>query len=85
MREPVMARGRYVVAGILLVIPIIVFLAVPFYNVKNPEVGGVPFFYWWQTLWLGLSAVLFIIAALLIDWGDKEVEEGAGGLITDGR
>lgn len=63
---------RYVVAGILIVIPFIVFLDIPFYDVDKPVLAGLPFFYWWQTLWLGLSAVLFIAAALLIDWGRKE-------------
>lgn len=65
-------KAAFVVAGILIVIPFVVLLAIPTYNVVQPEVGGIPFFYWWQTLWLGLSAVLFLTAALLIDWDRKE-------------
>jgi hypothetical protein len=63
---------RYLAAGILLVIPFIVFLAIPFYNVSTPAVAGLPFYYWWQTLWLALSAGLFVAAAYLIDWGRQE-------------
>ncbi len=68
-----MANGRLVAAGVLIVIPLVVFLAIPFYNTTSlPSVGGLPFFYWWQTLWLGLSALLFIAAAILIDWDRTE-------------
>jgi hypothetical protein len=64
---------RMVVAGILLVIPLVVFLDIPSYNRETPELAGLPFFYWWQILWLALSAGLFVVAAILIDWnGQRE-------------
>ncbi len=62
-------KPRYIVAGILIVIPITVYLSMPTYDKATPALGGLPFFYWWQTLWLGLSALLFLVAAVLIDWG----------------
>jgi hypothetical protein len=42
----------------LLALPWI-FLAFPFYySTQNPQVAGFPFFYWYQLLWVLISAVL---------------------------
>jgi hypothetical protein len=27
------------------------------YNFTNPSIGGMPFFYWWQLLWIAGVAV----------------------------
>ena len=62
-------NARHVLAGILIVIPFLVYLSVSTYDTVDPKLAGIPFFYWWQTLWLALSALLFFCAALLIDWG----------------
>jgi hypothetical protein len=45
----------------LLLIPFIATLWVPFYNSKSPELAGFPFFYWYQLLWVPLSAVIIFI------------------------
>ncbi|PYB68897.1 MULTISPECIES: DUF3311 domain-containing protein [unclassified Thermoplasma] len=63
---------KYLIAGILIVIPFIVYFAIPTYNRVNPEIGGLTFFYWYQTLWLGISALLFGIAAYILD---REVKQ----------
>ncbi len=63
---------RHVAAGVLIAIPFVVLLAIPTYDMKSPELAGIPFFYWWQTLWLALAALLFFSAALLIDWGQPD-------------
>lgn len=42
----------------LLVVPFIATLWLPFYASQAPEWGGVPFFYWYQFLWVFLSALL---------------------------
>ena len=60
--------GRQAVAAILILIPFAVYFDVPYYNVVAPTFGGLPFFYWFQMLMLPVSALLFIIAAYLIDW-----------------
>ncbi len=62
-----MVRTKTIVAAILLLIPFAVYFDVPFYNVVNPQWGGLPFFYWFQMLMLPVSAILFLIAAYLID------------------
>lgn len=58
---------RKFIAAVCLLIPFAVYFDVPFYNVVAPELGGLPFFYWFQMAMLPVSAVLFLIAALLID------------------
>ncbi|MBO9097398.1 MULTISPECIES: DUF3311 domain-containing protein [Rhizobium] len=46
----------------LLVIPYIGLLWVPFYNFRDPVLFGFPFFYWYQLLWVPLTALLTYIA-----------------------
>jgi Protein of unknown function (DUF3311) len=42
----------------LFVLPFI-FTLLPFiYNKRSPELIGMPFFYWYQTLWVVLTAVI---------------------------
>ena len=47
---------------ILLLIPCIAALAVPFYNSVEPQLLGFPFFYWFNLLLIPIS-MLFIYAA----------------------
>ena len=42
----------------LLVPPFIGMLWVPLYNRVEPRAGGIPFFYWYQFAWIGVSAIL---------------------------
>ena len=42
----------------LLLIPYIALLWVPFYAKSSPSLWGFPFFYWYQFLWVPLTAVL---------------------------
>ncbi|HEV3183275.1 MAG TPA: DUF3311 domain-containing protein [Xanthobacteraceae bacterium] len=44
----------------LLAIPFIVLLWVPSYNAVEPTLWGFPFFYWYQFLWLFISAALIV-------------------------
>ena len=44
----------------LFVLPF-VFLLFPFiYNTSSPELFGMPFFYWYQMLWIPLTAIITI-------------------------
>lgn len=42
---------------VLLAIPCVAVLVVPFFNRVEPQLWGIPFFYWWQMLWVPLSGV----------------------------
>jgi len=42
---------------LLLLVPLVATLVPEFYNFAQPSIGGMPFFYWWQLLWIGGVAV----------------------------
>lgn len=54
-----------IMAGILTFLPFLFLMMVPTYVKTQPEIGGLPFFYWYQMLWLFLAAVFFFTAAVL--------------------
>ena len=60
------SRGGLVVAGVLLAIPFFAYIVLPLYDTVNPKLAGLPFFYWYQILWLALSALFFGIAGYII-------------------
>ena len=43
---------------LLLIIPVVGPLWVPYFNRIEPEFMGLPFFYWYQFLWVPVSAVI---------------------------
>jgi hypothetical protein len=49
---------RWYWARILLIIPFVAVLWVPFYNRTEPTLWGFPFFYWYQLLWVILGAAI---------------------------
>lgn len=44
--------------NLLLLIPLIGTLPPMFYNSVSPRIGGMPFFYWYQLLWIPISVTL---------------------------
>ena len=42
----------------LLLLPLLGLLYPPLYATKDPEIAGVPFFYWYQFAWVFISAAL---------------------------
>ncbi|MFI5313811.1 MAG: DUF3311 domain-containing protein, partial [Candidatus Dormibacteria bacterium] len=61
----------YVISGILLVIAIAVPLIVPIYARSEPALWGIPFFYWYQMLWVLIDSVLLWICYALIVREDR--------------
>ena len=51
--SPLLAR----MSKALLALPFVALILVPIYNRATPAVFGVPFFYWYQLLWIALSAL----------------------------
>jgi hypothetical protein len=43
---------------LLFIVQFVAVLWVPFYNRAEPTLAGMPFFYWYQLLWVIISAVL---------------------------
>lgn len=54
-----------VVVAVLLVAPFVVYLAVPSYARVTPRLVGFPFFYWWQLVWVVLTAAFIGVAYAL--------------------
>ncbi len=46
---------------LLLLIPFLGTLWVSSYTFVKPEIWGIPFFYWYQFMWIGISAAITII------------------------
>jgi membrane protein implicated in regulation of membrane protease activity len=61
----------------LLLIPFVAILWVPFYAEASPELAGIPYFYWYQFLWVLISAVI----TALVYVTTREPEQG----VTDGE
>lgn len=52
-------RRKFHPVYLCLLLPVIADLWVPLFNRAEPALFGVPFFYWWQTVWvLGASVVI---------------------------
>jgi hypothetical protein len=45
---------------LLLLVPYLGLLWVPFYNRALPALFGIPFFYWYQLAWIPLGALLLL-------------------------
>lgn len=63
--------GPYVVSGILILIGIALPLIVPIYARETPALFGLPFFYWYQMLWVLIDAGLLWICYALITREDR--------------
>jgi hypothetical protein len=63
MTNPTRSRRRHPVM-LLLLLPLVAVLVPEFYNFAEPSIGGMPFFYWWQLLWVGGVAVCTAIVYL---------------------
>jgi hypothetical protein len=68
-------RTLIVLAGICLVIPVVALLWVSTYAKETPKLGGVPFFFWYQFLWVFLTAALTYTAHRLVLAARKPKDE----------
>ena len=55
-------RGRYGLGRLLLLLPVVGLLWVPFYDRPEPALFGFPFFYWYQLAWVPLTSLLIWLA-----------------------
>lgn len=65
--------------NLLLLVPFAGLLWVPLYNRIEPSVFGIPFFYWYQFLWVLLTSLLIYAVHVLTDdvrADDRQSEEG---------
>jgi peptidoglycan/LPS O-acetylase OafA/YrhL len=60
----------------LLIVPYIGTLWVSSYASITPELWGIPFFYWYQFLWIGIGAAITIVVYVAEDRADPPHEHG---------
>lgn len=58
------SRRKFHPVYLLLILPFVADLWLPFYNRVTPQLLGIPFFYWWQTAWIVLAALCILPAYL---------------------
>jgi len=56
---------------ILLLVPFVGTLWVPFYDSAEPRLGGVPYFYWYQFLWIPIGAAITALVYFATREGDR--------------
>lgn len=56
---------RVLWARLLLILPFVSMLWVSSYNSVDPMVAGIPYFYWYQLLWILISACLIGVVYLV--------------------
>ena len=82
-------KGMLVVAGILLAIPIVALCWVSTYARETPKLGGIPFFFWYQFLWVFITAGLTYAAHRIVlaarNPGAGTTGHAAGADGKDGR
>ena len=65
-RNPDAVRKLGPVQLMLLAIPCIAVLVVPWFNTLEPTLFGIPFFYWWQLAWVPLSGAFIAIVYKMV-------------------
>ena len=68
---------------LLFLIPFIAMLWVPSYNRVEPELGGIPFFYWYQLAWILIGSAIVLVVYTL-DTKIARTRRGAEKIDTTG-
>ncbi|MEW2544798.1 DUF3311 domain-containing protein [Streptomyces sp. NPDC047002] len=80
-REPTVTPLR-VVIGVCLVIPFVAMLWVGSYARVDPTFIGIPFFYWYQLLWVLITTALTMVAYKL--WQHDQRSRAAARAAREG-
>jgi hypothetical protein len=70
---------------VLLVLPFIGILWVSSYDSADPALFGIPFFYWYQFLWIFISAALTAVVYFATREPDIVVSDGDASPVEDYR
>jgi uncharacterized protein DUF3311 len=55
-----MRARRFRLIHLLPAVPFLALLWPPFYDRVQPSLAGIPFFYWYQLLWIFLGAAILV-------------------------
>ncbi|MBL1095823.1 DUF3311 domain-containing protein [Streptomyces coffeae] len=75
VRRPVVTPARVVIA-FCLIVPFVAMLWVGSYAKVDPKLIGIPFFYWYQMLWVPVSTALTSVAYVLVRRERRARKEG---------
>jgi Protein of unknown function (DUF3311) len=59
-KHSIQSRSDSKLWNVLLLAPLVALLWVPFYNSIEPTLWGIPFFYWYQFVWVFLTSAIII-------------------------
>jgi len=69
-----MRKNGFRLVWLLLLVPFAAMMCVPFYNRALPAMAGIPFFYWYQLLWIPLGALLLLLVYRIEERGSPGAE-----------
>ncbi|MBK3520355.1 MULTISPECIES: DUF3311 domain-containing protein [Streptomyces] len=78
VRPPVVTPVRVIIA-LCLIAPFVAMLWVGSYAKVDPTLIGIPFFYWYQMLWVLISAALTMLAYKLWQRDQRARKAASGG------
>jgi Protein of unknown function (DUF3311) len=84
-RPPRMHVSIWIAITVVLVASLVATLWVPFYNHLTPMLGGFPFFYWYQLIWVPIVAILSAVAYLLSKVARRDSEAARAQAADPGR
>jgi len=58
--------GLLAAAGVCLLVPVVALMWVSSYSKETPRLGGIPFFFWYQFLWVFITSALTYTAHRLV-------------------
>ena len=61
-----MVTPARLIAAVCVIVPFVAVLWVPIFDKDKPEVAGFPFFFWWQLLWVAVTAALMGLAYFVV-------------------
>lgn len=73
------ATGSVITIAVLLAVPVVALMWVSSYAKEDPRLFGVPFFYWYQFVWVFLCALTTTIAYRLLMRLERRRRDGAAG------
>jgi hypothetical protein len=78
--------GRpYVLATLLMGIPVIALLAVPLYAREDPVIWSFPMFYWWTFIWIIAISAGTLLSHLIIERSKADGSQNAAGTKTQNK
>ena len=72
-----------ILAALCLIAPFVAILWIPSYNKVGSTLFGFPFFYWYQLLWVILTALLMVVAYWAVEH-DKGSRRAPGAVAGSG-